>query len=629
MKYRADIDGLRAVAVLAVVAFHLIPWVLPGGYVGVDVFFVISGYLITRILWGQLKKGTFSFATFYAKRIRRLFPALFAVTLVCAGIEYAVGLPQEIYTFGISALASVFYFSNHYFLSENSYFAEDLETNPLLHTWSLSVEEQFYIIFPALLVLLFRKGKGKEVLWIGGLLGGSLLLSEILVQYNDSASFYLMPSRLWQFLAGAMLALRPMNDILPRPIVDAIGWFGLGLLGYSFFYFSGATTFPGLNALFPTLGTFFLLFAGQHSGLWITRALSVWPARFIGHISYSLYLWHWPVIVFYKLEFSPDPSSSERFWLLAASFVLAYVSWRFIEQPFRNISLERKQRWVYAGGGIASLLLGLICAYFILTEGIKERYTEEQLSYIEYLSYDADALYRTDRCFLTSGARSVSLFDEEECLNIDSTLPNVLIVGDSHAAQYHAAFEKLFPGYAISQINASGCRPLVNYEGEERCTALMRTTFEQYIKEFKFDAIILAGRWEENDLPFLEPTIDSLAVHTDNIIVLGPILEYSQALPRLLAQKGATQSEITDAQQYREIEKVDMQMKKILDDTHVEYISVLKAMCPNKECIVYTQEGIPMQFDASHLTKEGAVELVGRLVDRGFLQKFVTVSGDF
>ena len=629
MKYRADIDGLRAVAVLSVVAYHVMPWIVPGGFVGVDVFFVISGYLITHILWGQLKKGTFSFGDFYAKRIRRLFPALFAVILVSSVIEFAFGLPQEIHEFGISAISAVFYLSNHYFLSQDSYFAEELENNPLLHTWSLSVEEQFYILFPALLVWLFRGGKGRATLLMCVLFAGSLLLSEMLLTYNGAAAFYITPSRFWQFLAGALLALNPMKNAVPRLAVDVIGWFGLVLLGYSFFQYSGITPFPGINALVPTLGTLFLLYAGQHERLWITRSLSVWPARFLGKISYSLYLWHWPLIVFYKLELSPDPPAQERYMLIAVSILLAYLSWRFVEEPFRSISIERKRTWIYAGGGIATLLLASIGIYFILTDGIKDRYSDQQLSYIEYLSYDADSHFRTDRCFLTQDAQSARLFDESECINIDAGRPNVLIVGDSHAAQYHSALVQQLPDYSFSQVNASGCRPLVNYQGEERCTDLMKIAYERYLKEFEFDAVILAGRWELNDLAALEPTIKTITRHTDNVIVLGPILEYSQALPRLLAQKNDGDSDIvTGAQRYSKIERIDRRMRRILEEYNVEYYSVLHTMCPEKECIIYTEDGVPMQFDSSHLTKEGSLELVNLLVNEGLLKKLVELAKD-
>ena len=629
MKYRADIDGLRAVAVLSVVAYHIMPWVVPGGYIGVDVFFVISGYLITNILWGQLKKNTFSFADFYAKRIRRLFPALFAMILACSVFEYFFGVPQEIYEFGISAISSVFYVSNHYFLSKDSYFAEGLENNPLLHTWSLSVEEQFYIIFPALLVLLFRKGKGRETVIIGVILGASLLFSEILLHVNSAASFYVVLSRLWQFLFGALLAFIPMKNAVSKSFSELIGWFGLAMLGYSFFYYSGLTPFPGINALIPTIATLFLLYAGQHEGLWITRVLSLSIARFFGKISYSLYLWHWPLIVFYKLEFSPNPSALERYILIVACVLLAYVSWRFVEQPFRHVSIEKKKSWIYASAGVSSLILVLISVYFIQTEGIRARYSDEQLSYIEYLSYDADPVFRTDRCFLTKEAGSATLFDKDECINVSAEKPNVLIMGDSHAAQYHYALQLIFPNYSVSQINASGCRPLINYEGEARCTDLMRVAFEEYIKAYDFDAVILAGRWELKDLSALEPTIETVSPNTEKVIVLGPIIEYSQALPRLLAQTNGSIAEIEDAQRYKEIERVDRRMERILDDTHVDYYSVLHAMCPEKKCIISTQEGVPMQFDSSHLTREGAIELVKLLVERGLLQDLQPLASDF
>ena len=626
MKYRSDIDGLRAIAVLSVLAYHVMPWILPGGYIGVDVFFVISGYLITSILWRQLEKGTFSFVNFYAKRIRRLFPALFAVILVSSVLQLLWGLPWEIYDFGYSSIAAVFYFSNHYFLSKSSYFDEALESNPLLHTWSLSVEEQFYILFPALLVFIFYKMKGKETLVLGVLLLFSLVLSEYWVINDSAVSFYVVFSRFWQFLIGGLLALWPLKITLPRAWGEFVGWTGLGMLLYTFFFYSGATLFPGLNAVVPTLATVLLLYVGKDERLWISKSLSVPVARFIGKISYSLYLWHWPLIVFYKLEFSPDPSSLERIGLIIASFVFAYVSWRYIEEPFRKLTLPQHRTLIYTGGSLASLALLGIGGYFITTEGMEKRYSDEQLSYVEYLHYDASSFFRTDQCFITSKAQEVDAFDEEECLNIDTQRPNVLIVGDSHAAQYHAALTKGFPNYSISQVSASGCRPLINYKGEARCTSLIKTTFEEYIKENKFDAVILAGRWEEGDITYVKPTVEAIAPYIKRVIVLGPIIEYSQALPRLLAKNIHQSDKIEAAQLYNAIEELDHRMAKGVIQTGAEYFSVLKAICPEGECSMYTDEGVPMQFDSSHLTLEGAMELVDRLVERGLLKEVFTYS---
>lgn len=626
MTYRGDIDGLRGIAVLSVLAYHIMPRALPGGFVGVDVFFVISGYLITSIIWSQCKAGTFSFATFYAKRIRRLFPALFAVIFACSTFQYFIGFPQEIYDFGVSSIAAIFYFSNHYFLSKSGYFDDAVESNPLLHTWSLGVEEQFYILFPALLVFLFYKARDKGVLVLSILLVLSLFLSEILLVSKASSSFYLVVSRFWEFLIGGILSLKSKENAIRRPHMEIIGWIGLGMLVFSFLNYSEHVSFPGLNALVPALGTFLLLYVGQHKDQLITRCLSLSPIRNIGKLSYSLYLWHWPIIVFYKLEFSPDPSSIERIVLILVCMGVAYLSWRFIEQPFLKLQIKDNRKLIYISGGVASIFLLFISIYFVYTEGIKERFSDKQLAYIEYLNYDADPYLRTDQCFLTSNTGSAKSFDERACLNSDSDRPSVLIIGDSHAAHYHAALSKSFSEYSISQVSASGCRPLISYAGEERCTALMKKTFELYIKKYDFDAIILAGRWERKDFPALKPTVSAISAFTKNVIVLGPIIEYNQALPRLLARNMVQSKKVEEAQQYKEIENIDREMAALVGKSEADYISILNTMCPGEKCLVYTTDGVPMQFDSSHLTMEGAMELVSLLIERGFLKNLVTRS---
>ena len=623
--YREDIDGLRAIAVLAVLGFHVMPWKIPGGYVGVDVFFVISGFLITSILWRDLESQRFSFSNFYAKRVKRLFPALLVVLLFSAAVVFTIGLPDEVRTFGLSAIFSVFYFSNHYFLSQNDYFAEGLEHNPLLHTWSLSVEEQFYIVFPILLVLLFRKHKQRTVLILSLLAGLSLILSEVMLFWNKSASFFVMPSRFWQFMAGALIALKLHGREMHKAVMEGMALLGLAGIGYSIIFFSGDTLFPGIMALVPTLSTALVIYAGQQRGLWTSRLLSIRPARFFGKISYSLYLWHWPVIVFYKLEFQPNPSSDERMFLILLSILLGYLSWKFIEQPARHYSTQSHNRMVLGGGLVTTMAIAAIGLTFLFTDGRRHRFSEKQLSYISYLEYDADPYYRTDTCFLTSNS-GIADFNKDICINFHFEKPNVLLVGDSHGAQYYAALRQAVPSVEISQVNASGCRPLVDAEGEERCTVLMELALESYVREYAFDAVILAGRWEEDDLEVLQSTIDSLTSVVENVIVLGPIIEYKQALPRILARYGLNNEELEASRLTDEVAEIDQQMKSILELTKSEYYSILNTICPTEGCKVFTENGMPIQFDGSHLTHEGAIEIVDSLVEQGFLRKYIAAA---
>lgn len=620
LSYRYDIDGLRAIAVLAVLGFHVVPWIIPGGFVGVDIFFVISGFLITRILWRDMDAGTFSLKNFYARRIKRLFPALISVLLACTLVQFFFGLPDEISSFGASAISAALYFSNHYFLAQNDYFDESQESNPLLHTWSLSIEEQFYIVFPLLLLLLHRKHRAKIVPLLSLLAAISFAFSELLLIVNKSASFFVAPSRFWQFLTGGLIALAPLQRPMSRPLKEGLCLTGLAMIAVSIMQFSSHTAFPGVSALLPTLGTGLVIFSGQQGNLFTTKLLSNGVTRFFSKISYSLYLWHWPLIVFFKLYVTSDPGPPHRYLLIVGSILLGYLGWRYIEEPFRKLDLKQYPSRVIGAGLAASVVVCLFGLTFILTEGGKGRYSQEQLSYIDFLGYDASPYYRTDTCFMTSQSNGIDDFRKDICLSYHFEKPNVLLVGDSHGAQYFQALKESLPSVEFSQVNASGCRPLVNYEGEDRCTALMRLAFEQYAREYKFDAIILAGRWEAGDMTVLDETVEQLSKITKKVVVLGPIIEYRQALPRLLARYRANEPAISQARLLEEVRELDTRMSSILALSDTEYYSILDIICPQKGCKVFTQDGMPIQFDASHLTHEGALEIVTLLVKKGMLK---------
>ncbi|MFK7849084.1 MAG: acyltransferase family protein [Rhodothermales bacterium] len=623
LSYREDIDGLRAIAVLAVLGFHVSDKFLPGGFIGVDIFFVISGFLITRIIWKDLDAKTFSFSTFYAKRIKRLFPALIVMLLGCSIVEFFLGMPIEAYTFGEGAIASVFYVSNHFFLSINGYFDASLKLNPLLHTWSLSVEEQFYIFFPGLLYLVFKAGRSKAFLWIVLLLVASFGFSEYLLDVNESAAFFLAPSRFWEFLLGCLIAIWPAKRLLPQSGMEAMGWLGMCMIVFGIFSLSDASVFPGVNALWPALGTALVIFSGQQSGLVISKILSNRIARFFSKISYSLYLWHWPLIVFYKLEINPVPSDSQRIFLILASMLLGYLSWKFVEETTRKISVEKHKKAIYWSGVVSTCCITCIGLVFVLTEGRKNRFSKKELSYIEYLNYDASQQFRTGSCFLTNKFDSLSYFDADECVRIDAEKPNVLIIGDSHAAQYAGALKDVFPTIELSQITASGCLPVLDTDGEHRCTELMKMGFEKTIVSERFDSIILAGRWDTEDVDNAIKTVNRLAEYAPEVVVFGPIIEYNQSLPRLLLRFGDVKQKIHNDEYYQRLQSIDQSLSAAFNNSRVQYYSILDAICPDEDCMLFTDEGDLMQFDSSHLTKSGSVEIISRLREAGLYKNLL------
>lgn len=336
MKYRPEIDGLRAIAVLPVIFFHAGFEIFSGGYVGVDVFFVISGYLITSILIGELEQGKFSIARFYERRARRILPALFVVMLACLPFAYMWMLPSQLKDFAQSVVAVIFFASNILFWREDGYFAAAAELKPLLHTWSLAVEEQYYLLFPPFLLLAWRLGRNRLFWLIIVIALFSLGLCEWALQKSNISSaaiFYLAPTRAWELLAGSICAFLTVGRTQQSSNILSIA--GLALIVSSVFYYDGSTPFPSVYALVPVVGTtLVILFANR--GTWAARLLSAAPFVGIGLISYSAYLWHQPLFAFARLRSVQEPDNLTMAGLIALTLVLAWGTWRFVEQPFRK-----------------------------------------------------------------------------------------------------------------------------------------------------------------------------------------------------------------------------------------------------------------------------------------------------
>lgn len=326
LRYRPDIDGLRAVAVLAVVLFHAGISSISGGFVGVDVFFVISGFLITTIIVKEIRRGDFSLTVFYERRIRRILPAFFVVMLFSAVVAYSLLLPQDFENFGKSLVAASLSVSNLLFWRESGYFDSTAELKPLLHTWSLGVEEQFYLFFPLLLMFIARFFKQRWTLWIVLIAFSSLLLSAWGAKHQPSATFYLLPTRAWELALGGLLAMGGVPPIHQRFWREIEALLGLGLIVWGISALTPESSFPGLNALYPCLGAALVIHAGSSGPSMVGNVLSWRPLVLIGLISYSLYLWHWPLLVFAKYYLIRPLTTLETSTVVASSFVAAIAS---------------------------------------------------------------------------------------------------------------------------------------------------------------------------------------------------------------------------------------------------------------------------------------------------------------
>jgi len=364
--YRPDIDGLRAIAVLAVLLFHSGFDVVSGGYVGVDVFFVISGFLITTIIVRELAEGSFSIVGFYERRMRRILPASIVTVAVCLIVGFLVFETEDLGRLARSAIANSFFLSNIYFYLQTGYFDAAAELKPLLHTWSLSLEEQYYVVTPLLLMLIARFFSQRHMVFIAPIAIASFAACVYGTTVNPSGTFYMLWTRAWELLIGSILAIAAATNVTRisnARVLQGLAILGLGMILFSIFAFDNQTAFPGAYAAIPTVGTAMLIYTGQSGMTPINRLLAVRPMVFVGLISYSLYLWHWPIIVFTRYLKGVELTHLEISIMLLATFAISILSWRFVETPFRRKRLLPTRKGIFIGS-IGSTLALVVVSLF-------------------------------------------------------------------------------------------------------------------------------------------------------------------------------------------------------------------------------------------------------------------------
>lgn len=499
MNYRREIDGLRAVAVLPVVLFHGGFEFMSGGFAGVDVFFVISGYLITALILEDLERGRFSLLSFYERRARRILPALFVMLAVCAVFALLWMPPSQMIFFSKAMAAVALFASNVFFWRNRGYFDVGSESNPLLHTWSLAVEEQFYILFPLFMILVWRFGR-RPLFWLLVVFAiGSLGLSELGWRYKAWANFYLLPTRAWELLAGSLCAVWLASNKKQDNDLFAAG--GLVALLLSFVLFDAETPFPSLWAVVPVGGTVLLiLFSG--AGTWTGRLLSLKPLVGIGLISYSVYLWHQPLLAFLRIR-SVDTPSSEMLLLAAlASIPIGYLSWRFVERPWRNgsgsafRSVPRRRILGLSAAGLC-VVLGFGVAGAAL-EGFRGRFDPGLLA-IDDARYDTSPL--TQACYVETpagGGLSIGALPRSECTfpAADGSI-DVAILGDSHADSISYPVMKALQdaGVGVTTLSLAACVPFEGYwHTRARCDQTVAEVLD-WVLNSDIKTIVLAGRY--------------------------------------------------------------------------------------------------------------------------------------
>ncbi|OHV76832.1 acyltransferase family protein [Rhizobium sp. LCM 4573] len=604
MKYRPDVDGLRAVAILPVLLFHSGVSGFSGGFVGVDVFFVISGYVIAMSLLSDLENGKFSIFRFYAKRVRRIFPALFVTVAVTCVIAYLLFIPSYFLDFSKSLLATSIFMSNMYFWKASGYFAADSVFSPLLHTWSLSVEEQYYIFMPIATFIIYRFLGKRWLLTLLPVILVSFALSVYATTTAPTANFYVLPTRAWELLIGAALALGTIPVVRSRWLAEVIGFLGLGLIAFAVFTFDETTPFPGLNALYPCLGSVLLIYIGKSPARPLaTSILSLPPMVGIGLISYSLYLVHWPIVSFFRYQTLDHPTTIQAFAIVAASFILAYLSWRFVEQPFRTPNPAITQPRLLAGGVAAIVVFAAAGAVGIASEGFPGRrpdFTEQKIAGHEQ--------WNQGKCFLSNDP-DYRKWSADDCAITQSDGPAALLWGDSFAAQYVpgiAANSARIP-MKIFQYTAAGCPPIISYYSyaRPRCTEFNANALK-IIKDLNIDTVILSARWTDlqlRGLDQLESTLAQLKPLGTKVYVIGQSPQFSTSVQVIAYAKGSRDPDAVDKWKIFFDPAINAEIKRYAGTA--AFIDPLPSLCSGLEC-PYREKGQYLYEDAEHFSVEGS-----------------------
>ncbi len=643
MNHRSDIDGLRAIAIIPVILYHAGISTFGGGFTGVDVFFVISGYLITSLLTRDLDVDDFSIVKFYERRARRILPALIAVLFASTVAAWIIIPPVEMVTFCKSVLATITFSSNIYFWKTSGYFSAAAETTPLLHTWSLAVEEQFYICFPILLATIIRSRKRILTPVLAAIVIVSLSVSEWGVSRTPSATFFLIPSRAWELCVGSLAALisnHAMDRRLSDPAANAASVLGMVLVCTPFFIYSDSTPFPGLHAAPSVFGAALIILFSRPTGL-VYRALSQKMLTHVGLISYSAYLWHQPILAFAK-ELSPEPNSLLQVLALSAgSFVVAHVCWKHLEQPTRNRTLVSTRKlliWI-----AATLMVLLIFNMLgILNRGFEERLSEPAKS---FFSGEHNTLKRIN-CHSTP---QNPIAPGQACIEGNTDHVIAALVGDSHAFGISGMLGREFNNgrFGYLQLTADGCPPATdlyrkddpNYNAS--CIKHNIDTYDLIRNHGEIKYIVIFAIWhhwlqnadsnapQDAQLPTRTARVSSAFMRqiqqyvqlNRKVILVYPTPEFDTDVPHALWAAHVKNMAFANIyappahhQNRRELEDFFAQAAKIkgVIATPVNDLFCKKSATGRETCQV-SDNNAPLYFDTHHLTENGA-ERVARAI---------------
>lgn len=628
--YRADIDGLRAIAVLCVLFFHFGVETFGGGFIGVDVFFVISGFLITRLIIDSVKEGSFTFSEFYFRRARRLLPALLFTIIASFILGCLIFSPQHLARLGGSGLHGLLSLSNFFFWDESGYFDADSTVKPLLHLWSLSVEEQFYLVWPITLVLLQKSSLSRFTTPLIFLALGvaSWVFAQWCLEHDPSAAFYMLPSRIVEFCIGALMVWLVGFRIPPWAREVALAS-GLALIAYAAIFFDSQTPFPGTNALVPCLGTALALLGGTSK--FLGAPLRSRPLVFTGLISYSLYLCHWPLYVFYLyVTEKTQLTTADTILLTLVAFVIATLMYRFVERPFRFPKPGPQAVLASTRFALTCALVALITAYLTAnawatggwywrfgdSENLAEVFDLDRLR-IETIDYNREHM---------TGA------------TFTGTKKRILVVGDSHARDVSNGLHQLLAsrGYEVRMHPLDDkCLEQINIDDQLPADFLATSTggcrmqINKYLKSYKAehaDLIIYSAHLTAQTSQYTSRFV-KLAQHVSRnkerkIVVMDRAVNFGNLHSKAIKEyaRGVSTQEINaDAWNLKKMLPLFETISSELSDTavaeDVTVVSKQNLQCRKSSCDVFTEEGDLAIWDRTHWTLGGSKLFMSRFID--------------
>jgi peptidoglycan/LPS O-acetylase OafA/YrhL len=638
-RYRPDIDGLRALAILPVLFFHYHVAPFGGGFVGVDIFFVISGFLITQLIVAERDEGRFSIARFYERRIRRIFPALFVMLTAATIAAVVILFPVDLVRYANSLLATAAFAANIEFWREAGYFDVAAAEKPLLHLWSIAVEEQFYLFFPAVLMAF----KARRAAVTAAILVLSLGFSVWAVVHAPSAAFYLLPARAWELMLGALLALGvvPVNSF--RWFRECLAVLGFAMIAFAILHYTSDTPFPGAAALLPCVGAALIIYAGTAGSTLTSALLAQPPFAFIGRISYSLYLWHWPVYVFARYFSYRDPPPGEIVCLIALSFLLAVLSYYAVEQPFRRGGTGWRRRELFAGGATVMIATAAGAIFLLGTNGLPERLRPDLRT---ILAEQDDHEPRIDTCL---GLSPEAVRAGKMCqIGVIGGKPSFILWGDSHADAVLPAISDVARREGRTGLFAGGrsCPPLLDVTTPRpECRAFNAMVLAQAARP-EIREVILEARWAKyaegspyggepeghiiladasgtddasNHAVFARGLARTVAALSGKkVVIVASVPEIGWPVPAVLArEKLADKLRVFPPSEDAYFERQKFVLATFAELQHNDGIEVVyphQILCRTGECAV-SLNGIPLYRDEHHLSVYGALQLTPLFAD--------------